>query len=83
MELLSLIDLSNVHIESTLTFKYTYGLDLSGQHMNPNQLSKTHFSTHNVMFVRLTIKNFLQKIKTPGTVYYTKVHRKERTSLAM
>ena len=56
-ELLAKVDLSGLESSDVISFEYTYGLDGSGDHMNANQLSKTHFSTQNVMLVAFSVKN--------------------------
>ena len=71
-ELLSTIDLTGVSIDSLYKFEYTYGLDGSGEHMNPNQLSKCHFSSSNVMSVGFTIKILLLRILDLAK-FFTKV----------
>ena len=57
-ERLQVIDLSRLDPVLQVRFKFTWGLDGSGQHSNYHQLSKTHFSTSQIMSVCLALKEF-------------------------
>ena len=55
-ERLQVIDLSRLDPVLQVRFKFTWGLDGSGQHSNYHQLSKTHFSTTQIMSVCFALK---------------------------
>ena len=56
-----MIDLSSLDPVLQVRFKFTWGLDGSGQHSNYHQLSKTHFSTTQIMSVCFTLKEVTVK----------------------
>jgi hypothetical protein len=57
-ERLSVLDLTGIQ-NNNLVFSFNYGLDGSGQHQNFQQLSKSHFSTKQIMNVCFSLKEIL------------------------
>ena len=55
-ERLQLLDLSGLDSNFSVKFKFNWGLDGSGEHPNPSQLTKLHFSTKQFMLVCFSIK---------------------------
>ena len=50
-ERLQEIDLSQLNSDVQINFRFNWGLDGSGEHSNPHQLSKVHYSTKQVISV--------------------------------
>ena len=68
-ERLQYIDLSGVNEEeSYVTFKFTWGLDGSGDHSNYHQLSKIGYTTKQVMSVCFALREVTIKDKNGVTV---------------
>ena len=55
-ERLQTVDLSKLDQVSKVYFKYTWGLDGSGEHSNYNQLTKVHYTTKQVVSVCFAVK---------------------------
>ena len=55
-ERLQLMDLSSLHADLNISFDLTWGSDGSGEHSNPHQLTKTHYSTKQVMLCCFSLK---------------------------
>ena len=58
-ERIQLLDLTKLNGIKDVKFKFTWGLDGSGEHGDYNQLSKVHFSTKQIMSVCFSLKEVM------------------------